>query len=137
GAVLVDSQNGSVLATYASGVKVDAAIYGPDGTVYVADYAHNQILHYDADGTLLANFGAGHMTTPRNMVFGPDGNLYVTSASDDTQEFTPTGAYLGLFADGAVAGMSGIRGIVFGPDGDLYETDFNHSKVYRFDGTTG
>src|SRR5205807_1972967 len=125
------------LATYAAGVPTDAAIFGPDGSVYVADYTHNQIQHYDAAGILLGSFGAGHMTTPRNLAFTPGGNLLVTSATDDTQAFSSTGAYLGLFADGAIAGMSGIRGITIGPDGNLYETDFGHSRVYRFNGTTG
>ncbi len=137
GALLLDSQTGTVLATYAAGLQADAAIFGPDGTVYVANYSSNRILHYDASGTLLATIGVGDLSTPRDMAFAPNGNLCVTSGNDDVQEFTPTGTHLGQFSDGAGAGMSGIRGITFGPDGIAYETDFGHSRIYTFNGTTG
>ena len=82
-----------MLATYPTGVPNDAAVFGPDGSLYVTDYYNNQVLHYDANGAALPSFGAGHLNKPQDLIFGPDGNLYVGDAFGDVQEFSPSGAF--------------------------------------------
>ncbi|MCB9760746.1 MAG: hypothetical protein H6739_12970 [Alphaproteobacteria bacterium] len=63
-----------------------AAVIGPDGGVYVADYGANCVLRYDASGAFDRVFvepAAGTLNGPDNgMVFGPDGDLYVPSYSN-------------------------------------------------------
>ena len=68
-------------------------VFGPDGMLYVASPMNLQtglggaVLRFNADGTFADVFindendaGAfGHLNRPDGIVFGPDGNLYVTS----------------------------------------------------------
>jgi streptogramin lyase len=135
--LLVNSLTGAVVATYATGVENDGAVVGPDGTIYVADYTHNRILHYSADGTLLATFGSSELESPQGLNFGPDGNLYVTNSDNSVRKFSSTGAYLGIFIYAGTGGLDNPKAIVWGPDGNAYVTSYYNNLVYRFNGTTG
>jgi len=78
---------------------------------------------------------SGGLFEPGELVFGPDGNLYVASFS--TNEILKydgnTGAFLG---PPFVSGLGGPLGLVFGPDGNLYVSSFN-DDVKRFNGASG
>ena len=72
------------------------------------------------------------------LVFGPDGNLYVTyyyrnTFSASTEPRAPSSTRL----FGGTGGVNGPGGIIFGPDGNLYVSSYNDSKVLCFDGKTG
>src|SRR5258708_22790607 len=69
--------------------------------------------------------------------FGPDGNLYVCSNSDNTvQRFDgTTGAFMNVFASGAP--LSSPLGLTFGPDGSLYVTGNGQNSVLSYSCTTG
>ena len=136
-AVLVDAETGAVLATYPTGFANDAAVFGPDGSLYVTDYYNNQVLHYDASGAPLPSFGVGHLNEPQDLIFGPDGNLYVGDANSSVQEFSPSGTFLGTFVSAGSGGLSNTKGMVFGPDGNLYVASFDTNSVLRYNGTTG
>ena len=71
------------------------------------------------------------------MVFGPDGNLYVSSAvTDNVLRYDgTTGAFIDVFASGG--GLDRPGGLVFGPDGNLYVGNIEPDNVLRYDGTTG
>lgn len=64
---------------------------------------------------------SGGLLTPKGMVFGPDGNLYISSA--DTNQVLrfdgSTGAFLGVFVTAGSGGLSNPRSLLFGPDGKL------------------
>ncbi len=135
--VRLNSSTGAVIATYPTGVANDGAIFGPDGSLYVADYFNHQILHYDTGGTLLASFGSGQLNSPQGLAFGPDGNLYVTDTSDTVQKFSPTGAFLGTFISAGSGGLTNAKAIVWGPDGNAYVSSYFNSEVIRYNGTTG
>jgi DNA-binding beta-propeller fold protein YncE len=79
---------------------------------------------------------------PRGIVFGPDGNLYV-SVRDLTDEniakgqigghvlrFTPSGKFVDVFIadDGGVGKLNRPEGLVFGPDGKLYITSYRDNN---------
>jgi sugar lactone lactonase YvrE len=148
-------------------------VFGPDHDLYVSSglesdngngNGHRDVLRYDgATGAFLGDFAdANVLQSPRAVLFGPDGNLYVADgfANAIVRYDGRTGALLGDFVAPGYGGLSDPLGMVFGPDGksdgklDLYVTSvvgsfradsgktiFNAapgtSEVLRYDGTTG
>ena len=113
-------------------------IQNDDATVTVAASTAQE---NGEDFTLLGEFvgpaDPPHSGGTRNLAFGPDGNLYVsTGGHKGVLRFDgQTGAPLGVFA--AADALAAAKVIQFGPDGDLYVTDNVQNSVVRFDGTTG
>ena len=72
-------------------------------------------------------------------MFGPDGNLYVTSfGTNQVLRYNgTTGALLGTFVAAGSGGLSLPRGLTFGPDGNLYVGSFGSGDVLRYNGATG
>ncbi len=89
---------------------------------------------------------AGTLQQPRQLIFGPDGNLYVGDLTfgPNGQEGRimkfdgTTGAT--LLEIGGPSGSTSLaypRGLDFGPDGNLYVSSSSSSEVLRFDPNTG
>ena len=81
----------------------------------------------------------GNLTSARGIVFGPDGNLYVTSrGTDQVLRYNgSTGAFIDAFVPARSGGLEGAFCLSFGPDGNLYVCSFGSSQVLRYDGHTG
>jgi DNA-binding beta-propeller fold protein YncE len=131
-------------------------LFGPhDGNLYVssgefAGPGHiKAVLRYDGTtGAFIDEFAeSGRLSSPRGIIFGQDGNLYVadhTSAGGRVVRFDgTTGAYIDDFVSVGSGGLHIPTGIVFGPNGsdpnmlDLYVVSFGTQSVLRYDGTTG
>jgi hypothetical protein len=108
----------------------------------VSSESTGEILHYSGTGAFIDAFvtaGAGGLSTPAELVFGPDGNLYVSSfGTSEVRRYNgTTGAFIDAFVTAGAGGLSSPTGLVFGPDGNLYVSSFGTSEVLRYNGTTG
>jgi streptogramin lyase len=127
-------------------------VIGQDGDLYVnsgkifAEPTQSSLLVYDGtSGEFLdALVPKGHPHDPfkyadaRGLVFGPDGNIYVSSAGkDDILQIDPhTGTILQSFVPTNSGGMVHPQGLVFGADGNLYVADAYGNSVLRYEGPT-
>ncbi len=104
------------------------------------------MLRYDGrTGTFLDVFvasGSGGLDGPTDLLFGPDGHLYVSSFHNSRvlRYNGGTGAFLDEFVDPGSGGLVNPEGLVFGPDGEFYVSNSAPGvldSVLRYDGTTG
>jgi hypothetical protein len=63
------------------------------------------------------------------------GFLVSSSNSNQVLQYTDTGAFVGVFAQGG--GLSSPQGLAFGPNGDLYVASFDTGQVLEYNGQTG
>jgi WD40 repeat protein len=126
-------------------------IFSPDGnSFFVASNFNNRIIQYAYDGMTASNpvvlIDDPQLAGPVGLVFGPDGDLYVSCLYAGTiLRYDPTtGAPLpGPGQTGAnfiTPGNGGLvrgGGLTFGPDGNLYVSSQTTDEILRFDGKTG
>jgi serine/threonine protein kinase len=152
-----------------------AHVFGPSGRsdgaldLYVSDDFTGNILRYDGTtGAFLGVFvpnETGGLGAPTGLMFGPDGNLYVSDAGyfgsapavlrfQGPAGATP-GAFMGAFVSAGSGGLLQPFGVLFGPDrsgdgqqdlyvtsADLHESSFKTSRPHAscvkvYDGVTG
>jgi DNA-binding beta-propeller fold protein YncE len=126
--------------------------FGPDGNLYVVDNQTSSILRYEgplgpSPGTPLpssgqpgATFvaaGTGGLDQPADLIFGPDGDLYVSSQSTNEAvlKFDGNGAFLGTFVTPDEGGLVDPRGLAFDQDGRLYVADIGNNTIHGYDST--
>ncbi|MCP4251257.1 MAG: hypothetical protein GY778_29830 [bacterium] len=117
------------------------ATFGPDRQLYLAGFGDDRIVRVDVDTDTAITFvaaGSGGLNGPTALVFGSNGNLFVTSR--DTHEVLEydgaTGAPVGTFVSAGLGGLTQPYGLTFGPSGDLYVTSSNNT-VIRYNGSNG
>jgi DNA-binding beta-propeller fold protein YncE len=140
-----DAVTGGLLRRFGSVcnfLPVDVA-YGPDGLGYVACQGDDSIARIDPNtGASLGPFvlaGTGGLFSPRSLAFGPDQDLYVSSATGEVLEYDgATGSFLGVFVDtgGNGGGPVDPYGLSF-RQGKLYVASYFPSEVKAFDASTG
>jgi DNA-binding beta-propeller fold protein YncE len=107
----------------------------PSGvTISVANASINEIGNV---GTFVAS-GSGGLSRPKDLVLGPDGNVYVASSGTNSViRYTPSGQLLGTFVAAGSGGLSNPYGLAFGPDGNLYVDSAGTNAIYEYGGSTG
>ncbi len=140
-----DADSGVLLRTFGSvcGFLPIDLDYGPDGKVHVACLGDSGVSRIDpATGTSLGPFvlgGSGGLAYPRSLAFGPDGDLYVSSATGEVLEYDgATGEFVGAIVDagGNGGGPLDPHGLAF-HQGRLYVASSFTSEVKEFDAETG
>ncbi len=142
-----DAVSGALLRSFGGvcGLIPMDVTYGPDGLVYVACSGDNGISRIDpVTGLSLGAFvlsGTGGLFYPRSLAFGPDGNLYVSSANGQVLEYDgPTGAFpgafLGVFVNPTPNEPVDPHGLAF-HQGRLYVASNFPSEVMSYDAATG
>ncbi|HZV06325.1 MAG TPA: Calx-beta domain-containing protein, partial [Gemmataceae bacterium] len=85
--------------------------------------------------------GSGGLTNPSSIVFGPDGNAYVSSTASSSNAVLcydgTTGAFLNTFVASGSGGLDGPVGMVFRPDGYLYVVGWRSNSVQRYQASNG
>ena len=75
-------------------------------SLYVAECARHRVVKYDRNGKMIGSFGKrdrtgvegfGGCCEPKNLCFGPDGDLYTgSSANARVKRYTPDGKFVGV-----------------------------------------
>jgi streptogramin lyase len=101
------------------------------------------VLRYDGtSGAFLGAFvgsGSGGLTHPTDLIFGPNGNLYVSSWGNDRvlRYNGTTGAFIDAYVPPNDGGLTEPNALLFDASGALYVASFNGNAFYRYDGTNG
>ncbi|MBD2539661.1 PEP-CTERM sorting domain-containing protein [Coleofasciculus sp. FACHB-SPT36] len=135
--------NLSALITLSTAAILDLGASGADAALLIGNTKTNNVVRYDdKTGKFLGDFiapGSGGLSNPDDLVFGPDGNLYISSGSSSTGQILryngKTGAFIDVFASGG--NLTRPYGMVFGPDGYLYVSSFLTDTILRYNATTG
>ncbi|MFN8413759.1 MAG: TIGR03663 family protein [Anaerolineales bacterium] len=116
-----------------------ALAFASDGTFYVADSRNNRVLHMDAQGKIINQWGTfadgttipvsnGTFNEPWGIAVGPDGSVYVTDTwNHRIEKFTASGTFVkawGFFGQGDTPeAFYGPRGLATDSSGRVYVTD--------------
>ncbi|MCH7602596.1 MAG: hypothetical protein IIB54_07520 [Planctomycetes bacterium] len=131
-------------------------IIGPNGNLFVASLRTDSVLEYDGTtGAFVGVFvdppppplaapGAkslpvAYAINPFGIGFGPNGNFYVTSSTNEVMEFDGvTGAFISIFVTAASnGGLDTPRQILFKPNGNLIVASFMTKEILEYDAITG
>lgn len=133
-------QTSVLLGTLAS---LTCGVSGANAALLVGNTEGNNVVIFDErtgrfGGEFIAA-GTGGLSSPDDLTYGPDGNLYVSSGTETSGAILKfdgkTGDFLGRFDQGG--SLLRPYGNAFGPDGNLYVSSFRSDEILRFDGTTG
>ncbi|MHC4991950.1 MAG: Vgb family protein, partial [Planctomycetota bacterium] len=114
--------------------------FTPEGHLLVASAGTNSVLQFDGQtGAFLGVFidDSSGLTLPYGLIFGPNGNLFV-STNDRVLEFDGvSGDFVGEFVGPGSGGLAEPRGLLFKPDGNLLVASFGSNAVLEYDGQSG
>ena len=142
--VRVDEATGAVAGVFvepgSGGLREPrAAVFGPDGHVYVTSYGTDQVLKFNGKtGRFLGVFAAdAGLREPGDLAFGPDGDLYVAADATILRFSARTGELAGAVQSDAVKRLNGSLALAFGPDDRLYVGASGSNEIIALDVSDG
>jgi streptogramin lyase len=123
----VDPQTGSarqVVEYPKSNRAMTGVTAGPDGAIYVAEWASNKITRISLDGKI--EDAATKLRFPVGVTFGPDGSMYVVEFTGRVLRSAPVGEEQ---KDILAEGLRAPTAITFGPDGNLYVSVYGQGSA--------
>lgn len=115
-----------------------AAVFGPDGDLYVASFETDQILRFDghtgAYEGVFVSAGLGQLDGPdAGTKWGPDGNLYVPSFwNDRVLRYDQQGVFVDAFVAFREGNLRQPRDLVF-HEGLWYVASSQNNRILRYD----
>ncbi len=127
--------------------------FASDGTFYVADSRNDRILHFDASGTLINQWGTpsgnnannpnpsappSTFNEPWGVAVGQDGSVYVADTWNyRIQKFSASGQFIKMWSTFGQATPQdtfyGPRGLAVDAQGRLYVVDTGNKRIVIFD----
>ncbi len=118
----------------------------PDGTLYVADSGNHRVVHFDAQGKIIATWGKkgsgeGEFNEPWGIAVDKDGHVYVADTwNHRVQKFTSDGQFIKMWGIASMTGgkltnpgtFFGPRALAFAADGHLLVVDTGNKRVEEF-----
>jgi sugar lactone lactonase YvrE len=140
-----------LLITTLIGILMAAFVPCAYADLYIGNIFSHEILRYnEVTGEFIQVFvrsdNNGGLSSPRSLLFGRDGNLYVTSfSSNSVMRYSGTageplpapGLTGAFFVPESSGGLSSAAGMILGPDNNLYVGSQGNDSVLRYSGTTG
>ena len=146
-----DGESGDFIEVFADGGGLINAIgmdFGPDGHVYVASgdlplvnkyhrWTGDFIEQFVFDDPRTEKDETGGLSSPRGLLFGPDGDLYVAGGGSDQVHVYDgeTGDFVRIAAAGG--GLDGPIDVAFDDKGRIYVTSALTHEVLLYDVETG
>jgi sugar lactone lactonase YvrE len=103
-----------------------------------------EVLRYDPSTNafkdkFVAHAASGNLLDPTDLVFGADGDLYVSSAeTTEVKRYDgKTGAFKGNFVTARSGGLNEAEGLAFGPNGNLLVASELGNAVLEYDAGSG
>ena len=114
----------------------DLAFSSNQEFLYVTSFLSHEILKYDIEGNFIDDIIGSHngqILDPKYALFGPDGNLYVSSEDGIFRFNGKSGKFVDVFVVTEKGGLSQPTGFTFGPDGNFYLSSGSTDEVLRYD----
>ncbi len=121
---------------FPSGVTINSS-----GHLYVVDSGNHRILKFDANGTLMTQWGSegtgdGQFDDPWGIALDAEGNLYITdSVNNRVQKFDPDGRLTTKWGSLGTADnqFSSPYGVAIDSAGYVYVADSQNNRIQKFD----
>lgn len=119
---------------------VRRTIFGPQGTLFVADRDANSVKRYDGiTGAFLREYQDDALVTPVHLLWDEARGRLLVGTRDASAILTidPESGDIATFVNPGAGGLKGPAGMAFGPDGAFYVCSRETRQILRFDPHTG